>query len=454
MVTTPLFRHDRAGTPPESWWSHQGRAGVPDLDLTDRTGVPARRVVVVAAHPDDETLGAGGLLACLARRPEGSRPDVTVVVLTDGEASHPASPTTSAGDLARLRRAECRVALDRLGPGLELVSPGLPDGRLEMLEQDCVATLTGLVGDGRHTVLLAPYRRDGHPDHEAAGRAAAAAAVRTGARLLEYPVWFWHWASPDDAPWQRLRRWSVGREALTAKTRALDAHRSQVAGLSAEPGDEPLLDGRLLAHFLTPQELFVEEAAADPALDRLHRGGEEPWQVPRRWYETRKRDLLTALLPRRRFGSALDVGCSTGVLTSALAERCDRLVAVDDSPAALATARERLRGYPHVVVEQARVPEQLPDGLFDLVVVSELGYFLSPVDLELLVDRVRERLADGGALVLCHWRHPVEGWLLDGPAVHRAFEEALPSQRLASYVDRDVEIVLLGGPGLLPEPTE
>ncbi|QZY29285.1 PIG-L family deacetylase [Nocardioides coralli] len=453
MVTAPAFRHDAPGTPAQRWWHHPDRGRVAELDLVDADGGRLRHVVVVAAHPDDETMGAGGLLAQLAVMPEDVRPRLSVVLLTDGEASHPASPTHAPSALAEVRLAECREALDRLGAEIALVRRGLPDGEVAAAEDRCVADLCRLVGDGRGVLLLAPWRRDGHPDHEAAGRAAAAAAARTGARLLEYPVWFWHWGRPDDAPWSTMRRVSLPPDALAAKDRAIASHRSQVRGLSVQEGDEPLLGPDLLAHFLCPQELFVEEPGVDAALDRLHRERPEPWGAPTRWYEERKRQLVLAMLPDREHGRALDIGCSTGVLTEALADRCSHVLAVDSSPAAVRTARARLEGLAHVDVELRALPREWPPGRFDLVVVSEVGYFLSPRDLERLVVEVDACLADDGVVVLCHWRHPVAGWLLDGGDVHAAFEAGVGWPRLAAYRDDDVEILLLGPSSRMPEPT-
>lgn len=451
MTAAPSFRHDLPGVPAARWWGHPGRADVGDLDLVDRDGTPVSRVVVVAAHPDDETLGAGGLLATVAAAPEV---EVSVVVLTDGEASHPRSPTHAPDDLAAVRRVECRHALDQLGPGLAATHLGVADGQVAAAEGSCTDRLTELVGDGRGVLLLAPWRHDGHPDHEAAGRAAAAAASRTGARLLEYPVWFWHWAAPEEAPWASFVRFTLDPAALDAKRRAVTEHRSQVAGLSDRAGDEPLLGESLLEHFLCPQELYVEAPPADLALDRLHEETAEPWGADRRWYEERKRGLLLAMLPDRELGRVLELGCSTGVTTRALARRCRELVAVDGSAAAVRAARERLAGVAGVEVEQRDLPDDWPDGRFDAVVLSEVGYFLAPAALERTVAAVRSALAEDGVVLLCHWRHPVSGWVLDGPDVHYAFLREPAWARLAQYVDDDVELLLLGPAGRLPEPTE
>lgn len=438
------FAHDRAGTPASAWRADPRWAALPDTDAL----AGADRVVVLAAHPDDETLGAGGLLATAHARGL----EVAVVVATHGEASHPRSPTHAPARLAARRAQESHDAVAALAPGCLPVLLGLPDGAVADHEAAVTSTVVDLVGDGRRTLVVAPWRRDGHPDHEAVGRAAAAAAVRCGADLVEYAVWFWHWADPDDAPWHRFAALRLDAAAVAAKATAVRAHRTQVEPLSERPGDEVLLGPDLLAHSAGDVEVLVREPAVDAALDRLHADDADPWGVDQRWYEQRKRDLLLAALPHRRYAAALEVGCSTGATTLALAHRCERLTALDPSPHALARARERLDADPAgdgVRLLAGAVPDDQPPGPWDLVVVSEVGYFLSPAALDGLVRRVVADLAPGGVLVLAHWRHPVEGWPLDGADVHAAFAAVLPV--VATYADRDVELLVLGL-DVLPDP--
>ncbi|QCW49461.1 bifunctional PIG-L family deacetylase/class I SAM-dependent methyltransferase [Nocardioides dongxiaopingii] len=445
-MVSAAFTHAGAGTPAARWRAHPARAALPPLDLTAHA-----RVVVVAAHPDDESLGAGGLTA-LAHRTGIA---VTLVVATAGEHSHPRSPTTAPAELARRRGEESRAAWRALGPTEDPLLLGLEDGDLAAHQDDLTTRLVREVGDGRRTLLVAPWRHDGHPDHEAAGRAAAAAARRTGADLVEYPVWFWHWGDPDAAPWNDLVALRLEPEDVVRKARAIASHRTQVAPLSPAPGDETLLGPDLLAHFAAEDhlELLVRQPAVDDALDREHAEHEEPWDVDRRWYERRKRDLVLAALPRERFGAALEVGCSTGALAAALAPRCDALVALDSSPAALARAEARLRDLDGVRTVLADVPAGWPQGRFDLVVLSEVLYFLSPRDVEAVADRVAAAVAEDGVVVLCHWRHDVDGWVLDGPGAQRLLLERLTLPVAARYVDRDVEVVVLAAPGTMPDPT-
>jgi LmbE family N-acetylglucosaminyl deacetylase/SAM-dependent methyltransferase len=433
-VSPATFTHDGPGAPADAWPDPHG----PLLDLA---GV--RRVVVVGAHPDDETLGAGGLLATAV----AAGIDVQVVLATSGEGSHPASPTVTPAELARRRSAEAVAAAEELGLDPDQVLElGLPDGALVEHADELTRVLVEVVGDGRDTLLAAPWRTDGHPDHEAAGTAAATAARRTGATLAEYPVWFWHWGDPADLRVDDMRRLPLPPAIAEAKDRAVAAHRTQVEPLSDHPEDRVLLGPEFLAHFRRGVERFwvtAPQDCPDHTFERLHRDQADPWGVDSRWFEERKRALVLAMLPRRSFESVLDVGCSTGALTAALAARLSErgtLLAVDGADEALARARQRVCAMPAVTVRKLEVPHEWPEGDFDLVVVSEVGYFLSPTDVERLAHRIADALQPGGVVVLCHWVHPISGWVLDAGGVHRHFKaEGLPPLA-ATYDDSDVTI--------------
>lgn len=438
MVTEPDFRHDRPGTSAATWTAALAARPVPPLSL------PAgrHRLVVVGAHPDDETLGAGGLVHTVAL----AGWSVEVVTATAGEGSHPHSPTHTPQRLAEVRRAELRDAIAVLAPDASVRCLDLPDGDVAAHVSELVAALVRVIGtDGDQVVLCAPWRRDGHPDHEAVGRAAAIVAARTDAQLLEYPVWLWHWGHDDDVPWDQAVRLGLDSAALATKREAVAAHASQVRPLSAGGGDEVLLDDALLAHF-DRDEVFIacDDAVEDDALDLVHRERPDPWQVDS-FYERRKRALTLAGLPRERYARALEVGCSVGALAVDLAGRCDELLAVDSSETAIGLARCRTAGLDHVDVRRARVPDEWPEGRFDLVSISEIGYFLSPRDLARVVARARESLTDDGHLLLCHWRHQPVGWPLAGPAVHATFL-ATGAPVLVEHQETDFLLHVLGRP--------
>ncbi|MFC0712940.1 PIG-L family deacetylase [Cellulomonas biazotea] len=439
--TTPApvrFDAREPATTPASAWSDDPRwAELPALPL------PTGRTVVVAAHPDDETLGVGGLLAELATR--GPAPEV--VVLTDGAASHPGSPTLTPDDLVRVRADEVREAVRRLSPGSTVVLLGHPDGGLREARDDVERDLRRVLDAGGPVdTLVVPWRGDGHRDHRVAGEVGAALAAERGARLVEYPLWLWHWGTPDDprVPWDRLRVVDLSDASALRRRRATDAHRSQVHPLSPDPRDAAVLRPDLLAALDRDVEvLVVEDDAPRPTLareffDATYARHDDPWGFEDRWYEERKRDLTLAALPDARFGRVLEVGCSIGVLTARLADRCDDLLALDVAPAAVDRARERLAGAPHVRVEVGDVSAAVPDGPWDLVVLSEVGYYLSRADLHRTATRLRERLAPGGAVVAVHWRHPVAAYPLGGDDVHRVLARALDLPRLVRHEEADL----------------
>ncbi|MGX6607977.1 methyltransferase domain-containing protein [Micromonosporaceae bacterium Da 78-11] len=171
--------------------------------------------------------------------------------------------------------------------------------------------------------------------------------------------------------------------------------------------------------------------------EQLYAGNADPWSFETRWYDARKHGLTTGVLPARRYRSAFEPGCSTGRLTARLAERCDRLLAVDAVPAAVATTADRLSGSPHVTVGEARLPTDWPDGTFDLIVLSELGYYFDDADLTTLITRAVDALEPGGDLVATHWRWPVDEHARSGDEVHAALAAAPGLSRLVRHEEAD-----------------
>jgi LmbE family N-acetylglucosaminyl deacetylase len=244
-----LVDHAHLGTAEEAWERSGRIEALPPL-VWGQT----HRVVVVAPHPDDEVLGAGGLI-CSAR---GLGLEVEVVAVTDGEASSVPAGTGGRTDLGRLRRQESTAALTRLGwPRPTISRLGLPDGSVTAHQSE----LEEALADRMHPADLwvAPWSGDGHPDHDACGLATMRAAARTGARVLGYLVWAWHWAVPesDDIPWSGCVRLELDRRTAARKRWGTFAFRSQIRPFE---GSEPVLPDPVLRHFWRDAEVFVDVA--------------------------------------------------------------------------------------------------------------------------------------------------------------------------------------------------
>jgi cyclopropane fatty-acyl-phospholipid synthase-like methyltransferase len=171
--------------------------------------------------------------------------------------------------------------------------------------------------------------------------------------------------------------------------------------------------------------------------ERLFVANDDPWQFRSSAYEQRKRELTLAALPRRRYARAWEPGCANGELSAALAERCDELLATDGSAQAVALATQRLAGFAHVEVRQAWLPAQWPAGRFDLIVISELGYFLDASALDAMARQTLDALGDGGTVLACHWRHPIEHGELDGDEVHSRLHAGLDLPHVGTWTEVD-----------------
>jgi len=524
----PAFDHRDPGTSAAAWATR-----LHDLDLSTWDGWrSASGVVVLSPHPDDESLGVGGLIAAAA----AAGIPVQVLLVTLGEGSHPDSPTRTPAELAPIREAEFVDALGRLHPGVGYDILRIPDGGLDGQRPRIAEALRAAVGAaGEAPLIVAPWRGDGHRDHRVAGELATALATELDLALAEFPIWLWHWADTDDEtlPWADARTVGLDADAHGAKIAAMDAYPSQTEPLSAAPGDEAIVDHHHLQHYArrfevvfpnaralelgaagrvgagqdgraldagstqvsgagstqafggglthvsgsgstqvsgagsTPgsdagsTQIFgaaltqASDAASTPAsggaparvsdsvdegssrsqqsFDDHYREHPDGWDFGS-WYEERKRQVLLAALPRPRYGAVLELGCATGVLTGRLAERSDDVLGIDIVDAPLKLAR---RAVPSARFERRTLPDEWPAGSFDLVVVSEVGYYLSETDLERLIDRILGSLASGGSVVACHWRHPDDHATTSAALVHQRLLERWPGRRSVRHEEDD-----------------
>jgi hypothetical protein len=171
--------------------------------------------------------------------------------------------------------------------------------------------------------------------------------------------------------------------------------------------------------------------------DELFQDNDDPWCFRTRWYEARKRALTLACLPKPRFVHGYEPGCANGELSAELATRCDRLLVSDGCQRAVELARTRLAAHPHAEAAHAQLPGDWPSGVFDLIVVSELGYFLGEEGVDALAEHALASLQPGGTVVACHWRRPIEGCALSGDAVHARLAQRLGLQVLTEVREAD-----------------
>jgi SAM-dependent methyltransferase len=152
--------------------------------------------------------------------------------------------------------------------------------------------------------------------------------------------------------------------------------------------------------------------------DDLYARDADPWGIERGWYEDRKRAVVLASLPRPRYDRAFEPGCAGGALSAGLAERCDALVCRDPAERAVAATRARLAGRPGVDVARGALPADVPDGTFDLVVASEVVYYLDSGDRDAFWTAVEGLLRPGGHLLAVHWLRAAPEYPVEGGAVH------------------------------------
>lgn len=246
------------GTPDSAWEPWLAQQGIRRIAF-DELCPPSSRLVVLAPHPDDEVLACGGLLAM--RGAAGLA--CLVVAVSDGEASHGSHDEEACKRMATRRIQESGAGLRALGlQAPQVVRLGIPDGRVATAVELIAAKLALRLKPS--DVLVVTWCRDGHPDHEATATAARRAASAAGCRLLQAPVWMWHWAGPADrrVPWGDMLAVDLPAPAHQAKQSALQCHQSQLEDRGA--GQGPVLLPSIVARAArTCEYFFLEQAAHD-----------------------------------------------------------------------------------------------------------------------------------------------------------------------------------------------
>lgn len=173
----------------------------------------------------------------------------------------------------------------------------------------------------------------------------------------------------------------------------------------------------------------------DAHFEARYRADADPWRLEGRWYERRKRALTVASLTQPRYRRALEPGCALGLLTELLAARCDEVVAVDAAPTAVAAATRRVADQSHVRVDVMAVPDAWPAGRFDLIVLSEIGYYLPRSGIEALRDTALTHLDDDGELLAVHYRPDADEHVTNGDIVHEVLRAASGLLRVAHHAE-------------------
>jgi protein-L-isoaspartate O-methyltransferase len=186
-----------------------------------------------------------------------------------------------------------------------------------------------------------------------------------------------------------------------------------------------------------PEKPQEPETLGSGYFDAMYQDSPDPWGFQERWYERRKYAISLALLPAERYRRALEPGCSIGVFTEQLAPRCDALLSCDVAATAVAAATRRTSQLPQVQVEQRDISRRWPGGPFDLIVFSEILYYLGDHDLTQLLDRATAALTPGGTLLAVHWRHPVADYPRSGDDAHRALGAQPGLARLVAHAEPD-----------------
>ncbi|WP_062112832.1 PIG-L family deacetylase [Aureimonas sp. AU40] len=390
------------------WCARHDAAPVVDpLLLTGPGGL-----VVIAPHPDDEALGASGLLVAMAH---AGRP-VGLVALTDGEGSHRQSAEWPAERLAARRREEQAMAMAELGcEDAPILHLSLPDGASRWHDDFAgtakrVAAFCDEIGA---TALASTVPFDPHPDHEAAAILAENVhRLRPRLRRLSYPVWSMRHPAELDVDVDGLTPFRV-ETPIVEKARAIARHETQMGSVV---GDDPsgfALPDWFLRHHQGPFEcVFWHRMPGSPPgpehFAALYDGDRDPWGARDSAYELEKREALLRFLGEEGGDSAIEFGCGEGHVAGALASRFRTVAGFDLDPGIVARATAHHGAPGRVTFQVGRMPEAFPDLRFDLLVLSEMLYFLTEAEIEALMARACHHARPGARLVLVNYLGPTD----------------------------------------------
>lgn len=244
------------GTSQEAWRNWSGLHDLSRLEIT-KNFAPHQRVCLFAPHPDDEVLGCGGLMQQLAAHGN----PIVLIHVTNGTQSHPNSTLYTQESLDIIRPQESVKALAALGIAQQVttITLHLADGEVFNQQDKLYQKLSAIIQP--NDILITPFMRDGHPDHEATGRVVASFAKQHHLACYQVLIWAWHWAKPADSriPWHCAIKVDLTSEQLQRKVDAIACFESQVT-TDASTGNPPVLSAQTIARISQPWEVYVYES--------------------------------------------------------------------------------------------------------------------------------------------------------------------------------------------------
>lgn len=399
------------------------------------------KTLIVAPHPDDESLGGGGAIALLRKYDL----EVSILVVSDGTLSHPNSIKFSKEKLRELRENEITEAAEILGVKKENITffrypdRSVPDENSANFYQAIRRVKIFLDAEKPQTIFV-PWRRDPHPDHRAAFQLINAAKNKNQ-KIIEYPIWLYELAESADAPLEReveIFRLDIS-SVVETKQRAIHAHRSQTTDLIDDDADGFRLSLEVLQNFYAPFEIYFKEkmkekqTLTEKYFEDVYAANDDPWNFETSEYEAEKYAETIKALPREKYKNAFEIGCSIGVLTEKLAAKCEQILAIDVSEKALEKAETRCKNLPQINFKKMNFPQEIPERFFDLILISEVGYYLAPEDWTKASEKVFAHLNENGQIALVHWLPEVHDYPQTGDEVHDSFAEFVSGKMRSVY---------------------
>ncbi|APU67579.1 bifunctional PIG-L family deacetylase/class I SAM-dependent methyltransferase [Christiangramia flava] len=385
--------------------------------------------VIFSPHPDDESLGCGGLIKSLTN----SHSDVYVIFVTNGEKSHTNSRIYPPDILGMLRQQEAMDACKILGvKNSNVYFLNCGDGNIKNSYNQFKrnAKLFNKIFSSKNikTVLM-PWRRDHHIDHIATNELVRK-ILPEHIQTIEYPIWLWNKGIDSDWPeTDEILPYKLNIEdVFSYKKRAIFQHRSQTTNLIKDDHNGFRLTSKLLKPFMGNYEYYFFPKLEKPNVpeeyfDKIYDQTDDPWNFETSTYEKDKYEQTIKSLPNNYYNNALEIGCSNGVLTKLISTKCKKLLAFDHNQKVLNAAKSRCKELKNINFTIGDLKSYFPDGQYDLIIFSEVGYYFNKETLLKILSKIDRSLVIKGHFVMVHWTPYVASYSLTGREVHMIFDE-------------------------------